>query len=209
MQDKESITMKRVCLLLILLVVSAYATTNIWARTGQAYGIEPRLLYAISKVESNVRPLVVSVNFTKLTKMQRDKLYALLQNRQIPFHTYTKVIEINNQNIAQASEIIDFLDANKYPSFDIGLMQINNIHKETLKAHKVSLHTLLDEDTNLNVAAGILWECYKKHRSNNKAINAYNGKLRGNTYYAKVSVELQKLLLPHERTSKRLFYRVL
>lgn len=201
--------MKKICLLLILFVVSAYATTNIWTRTGQAYGIEPRLLYAISKVESNVRPLVISVNFTKITKTQRDRLYNMLQNAQIPFRTYTKVIEINNQNITQAKEVIDFLDTNRYASFDIGLMQINNIHKETLKAHKISLHTLLNEDTNLNVAAGILWECYKKHRSNYKAINAYNGKLRGNTYYTKVSAELQKLLLPHESTSKRLFYRVL
>jgi hypothetical protein len=88
-------------------------------------------------------------------------------------------------------------------------MQINNIHKETLNAHKVSLHALLNEDTNLNVAAGILWECYKINRSNYKTISAYNGSKRGNAYYAKVSAELQKLLLPHESTSKRLFYRVL
>jgi soluble lytic murein transglycosylase-like protein len=201
--------MKKICLLLIMSVISAYATTNIWANTGQAYGIEPRLLYAISKVESNVRPLVISVNFTKITKTQRERLYGMLQNRRIPFHTYTKVIEIDNQNIAQATEVLDFLDSNRYTSFDIGLMQINNIHKETLQTHKVSLRALLNEDTNLNVAAGILWECYKKHRSNYKAINAYNGQVRGNAYYAKVSAELQKLLLPHESSSKRLFYRVL
>ncbi|MBA3026208.1 MAG: lytic transglycosylase domain-containing protein [Sulfurimonas sp.] len=201
--------MKRVCLLLVLLVVGVHAATNMWARTGQAYGIEPRLLYAISKVESNLRPLVVSVNFTKITKTQRDKLYGMLQSKRIPYHTFTKVIEIDNQNISQAEEVINFLDTNRYASFDIGLMQINNIHKETLKTHKISLHTLLNEDTNLNVAAGILWECYKKNRTNYKTISAYNGSKRGNAYYTKVSAELQKLLLPHESSSKRLFYRVL
>jgi soluble lytic murein transglycosylase-like protein len=180
-----------------------------WTRTGQAYGIEPRLLYAISKVESNLRPFVVSVNFTKISKTQRNKLYSMLQNKRIPYKTYTKVIEINNQSSSQAIEVIDFLDANRYASFDIGLMQINNIHKETLKTHKISLHALLDEDTNLNIAAGILWECYKKNRTNYKTISAYNGSKRGNAYYTKVSAELQKLLLPHENSSKRLFYSVL
>lgn len=201
--------MIRVFWLLMLLMFSAQAATNMWIRTGEAYGIEPRLLYAISKVESNLDPLVISVNYTKLTKIQRDKLYIMLQNNRIPYNTYTKVVEIHSRNSAQAKGVVDFLDYYRYPSFDIGLMQINNMHKDVLKGMNVSLQGLLNENTNLNVAAGILWECYKKHRSNDKAINAYNGALVGNSYYAKVSTELQKLLLPHENDSKRLFYRVL
>lgn len=201
--------MRRVWLLLILLVVGAHAASNMWTRTGEAYGIDPRLLYAISKVESDLRPFVVSVNYTKITRVQRERLYSMLQSKRIPYRTFTKVVEIDNQNSTQAKEVIAFLDANRYSSFDIGLMQINNIHKDMLTAHKVSLDALLNEDTNLNVAAGILWECYKKNRSNFKAISAYNGSKRGNAYYSKVSAELQKLLLPHESTSKRLFYRVL
>jgi hypothetical protein len=201
--------MKKICLLLILLVIGAHATTNMWIRTGQSYGIDPRLLYAISKVESNLHPLVVSVNYRKINKIQRDRLYLMLKNKKIPFRTYTKVIAIDNQNLLQAEEVIDYLDNNHYKSFDIGLMQINNIHKSILKEHKISLRELLNENTNLNVAAGILWTCYKKHGSSYKAINAYNGRLVGNTYYAKVSAELHKLLLPHENVSKRLFYGAL
>jgi soluble lytic murein transglycosylase-like protein len=182
---------------------------NIWLKTGQAHGIEPRLFYAISKVESNLRPLVVSVNFRKISAMQRQKLYAMLKHKNIPHNTYTKVIEIDNQNISQAREVIHFLDTNRYKSFDIGLMQINNIHKETLRAHKISLYALLDEEVNLGVAADILWKCYKKHGTNHNAINAYNGRLKGNPYYSKVSAEFKKLLLPHESNSKRLFYRLL
>lgn len=201
--------MKRVFWLLILLAVGAHAVTNIWIRTGEAYGIEPRLLYAISKVESNVRPLIISVNYKKLTKPQEGKLYSMLQSRNISYKTYSKVIEIDSKNSVEARSVVDFLDQNHYPSFDIGLMQINNMHKEMLAGMKIPLHSLLNESINLSVAANILWECYKKHRSNDRAINAYNGAIVGNSYYTKVSAELRKLLLLHENSSKRLFYRVI
>ncbi len=200
--------MIRVFMLWLFLVVSAYAVNNMWIRTGNAYGIDPRLLYAISKVESNLRPYVVSVNYKKITKLQQDKLYSVLKSKNIPYKTFTKVIEIDNQDVSQAKFVISFLDQNNYPSFDMGLMQINNVHKGVLSDMKISLHQLLNQEINLNVSAGILWECYKKYGSTNKAINAYNGKIAGNTYYSKVSIELNKLLLPHETSSKRFFYRM-
>lgn len=201
--------MMRVLWLWIVLAIGVQAATNVWMRAGEVNGIEPRLLYAISKVESNLNPLVISVNYKKLTRVQFNKLYLMLQSRNIPYNTYAKVVEIESRNTLQAKEVIEFLDYNRYPSFDIGLMQINNVHKEVLSRINVPLYALLNEDTNLNVAAGILWECYKKHGSDDKAINAYNGRLVGNSYYAKVSAELHKLLLPHENDSKRLFYRIL
>lgn len=201
--------MRRVWLLWILLVVGAQASTNMWVRTGEAYGIEPRLLYAISKVESDHRPLVISVNFKKLTKFQLDKLCLTLKSQNIPYNIFTKVVEINSKNTLQAKYVINFLDKNNYPSFDIGMMQINNIHKGMLSKMNISLYQLLNEETNLKVASGILWDCYKKHRSNQNAINAYNGKLNDNPYYSKVSAVLHNLLLPHENDSKRLFYRIL
>ena len=201
--------MIRVFLPIVLLFLSTQISANIWLKTGQTFGIEPRLFYAISKVESNLRPLVVSVNHTKISYMQRQKLISLLRNKNIPYHVYRKVIEIDNQNLTQAKEIVSFLDANHYKSFDIGLMQINNIHKQELRTKHIPLTALFNEETNLQVAADILWKCYKKHGSNYKAINAYNGKLIGNSYYSKVSAEFKKLLLPHENSSKRLFYRIL
>lgn len=189
--------------------MSAQATTNMWVNAGQAYGIEPRLLYAISKVESNLRPFVISVNYKKLSYSQREGIYRMLKNKNISHHTFTKVIEIDNKNIFQAQQVISFLDSNHYPTFDIGLMQINNVHKKTLAKNGISLYALLNEDTNLHVAAGILWTCYKKHKSSHKAINAYNGRTIGNTYYSKVFTVLNNLLLPSEDASKQLFYCVI
>ena len=204
---KDIDIMKKIWILYILLLSSLQASTNMWMATGQAYGIDPKLLYAISKVESNNRPLVVSVNFTKITPFARERLCQMLQMKHIPFHTLTKVIEIDNENIVQAKQVIAFLDYNHYPSFDIGLMQINNIHKDALLKQRMSLYDLLNENNNLRVAAGILWECYKKYGSSYKAINAYNGQIVGNPYYSKVFEERNKLLLPYENASSVLFYR--
>jgi len=201
--------MNRVIFAVVVFFISTQLYANIWQKTGQAYGIEPRLFYAISKVESNLRPLVVSVNFRKMNYWQRQKLAAFIRNKQIAYKTHTKVIELNGKNVAQAKEIVHFLDTHRFASFDIGLMQINNIHKAELQAKGIPLTALFNEETNLKVAADILWKCYKKHGSNYKAINAYNGRVIGNPYYSKVSAELQKLLLPHENSSKRLFYRIL
>ncbi len=199
--------MRKIWLLSIFLVIQASA--NMWISAGQAYGIEPRLLYAISKVESNVRPWVISVNYKKLSSSQSKKLYSMLRTKKIFYNTFTKVIEIDNQDINQAKGVISFLDSNHYPSFDIGLMQINSIHKKTLAKNGITLDALLDENCNLHVAAGILWNCYKKHKSTHKAINAYNGKTVGNPYYSKVFSILNNLLLPTEDVSKRLFYCVI
>lgn len=193
----------------IILVISVQASTNMWVRAGNAYGIEPRLLYAISKVESNLRPYTVSVNYKKLSEEQRKRLYSLLKDRDIPHYTFTQVIEINSKNLLQAKEVVNFLDTNHYPSFDIGLMQINNVHKKYLARKNISLEKLLSEEVNLQVAAGILWSCYKRHGTSYKAINAYNGKIEGNPYYSKVFSVLSNLLLPTEDSSKELFYCVI
>lgn len=199
----------RVLLLWVVLIISSHAATNMWVRTGNAYGIEPRLLYAISKVESNLHPYNVSVNYKKISALQKKKLYKFLKARDIPHYTYTQVIEIQNKNLHQAKTVIRFLDKNHYSSFDIGLMNINNIHKESLAKRHISLENLLDEEINLKVAAGILLNCYKRHGSNYKAINAYNGRIKGNPYYSKVFAVLKNLLLPNEDSSKTLFYAVL
>ena len=200
--------MKPLYATLFFLFLSSQLYSTVWQRSGQNFGIEPRLLYAISKVESNVRPLIVSVNYKKITYAQREALYRVLRQKNIPHNTYTKVIEIDNKNIYQAKEVIAFLEQNRYPSFDIGLMQVNNIHKQRLNSLGISLEALLDEETNVNVASEILWKCYKKHGNDNNAINAYNGQLVNNPYYSKVTAEFQKLLLPHENSSKRLFYLI-
>ncbi len=185
------------------------STGTIWSMAGATFGIDPRLLYAIATVESNHRPLSISANYKKMTSLQKQRLLKMLRIKRIPHNTQTKVISIESRSLSEALEVITFLDYHRYPSFDIGLMQVNNIHKERLQKEGIALHQLLLPATNLKVAAEILSDCYKKHRNNRNAINAYNGKLYGNPYYSKVENELKKLLFPHEKSSKRLFYQIL
>ncbi len=184
------------------------ASRNIWIATGQAYGIEPRLLYAISKVESNITPLVVSINHRKTSPAKLNTLIKALNKSGIRYKKLDIVLQIYNKNLREAKAVVEYLDKNRYESFDIGLMQINNIHKETLAKKHIPLTALLDEKINVSVGAQILWDCYKKHGTKEKALNAYNGKLTNNNYYKRVLGELEKLLLPHEKSGKNLFYRV-
>ncbi|MBN2895639.1 MAG: lytic transglycosylase domain-containing protein [Campylobacterales bacterium] len=201
---------KNLLIFFVLSLIHLHANTgSLWNKAGEAFGIDPRLLYAIASVESNHRPLSVSANYKKMSSYQKQRLLAMLSAKGIPHITMTKVISIENRNLAEALEVITFLDYHRYPSFDIGLMQVNNIHKERLQKEGITLHQLLMPATNLKVAAEILADCYKRHRNNRKAINAYNGKLYGNPYYSKVENELKKLLFPHEKSNKRLFYQIL
>lgn len=196
----------RLLFLWIILIIGAQAATNIWINAGNAYGVEPRLLYAISKVESNLEPYCISISYKRLSKQKKETLYKLLKEKDIPHYTYTQVIEVKGENLDQAKTVINFLDKNNFPNFDIGLMQINNYHKKSLARRGISLEKLLDEDVNLKVASGILWYFYKKHGSYHEALNGYNGRVKKNPYSKKVFAVLKKLLLPHEKTSKRLFY---
>lgn len=208
---KGSFVIKSLLLALLFWLIPLHANTgSLWSKAGEAFGIDPRLLYAIASVESNHRPLCVSANYKKMSTYQKQRLLEMLRVKGIPHVTMTKVISIENRNLAEALEVITFLDYHRYPSFDIGLMQVNNIHKERLQKEGITLHQLLMPATNLKVAAEILADCYKKHRNNRKAINAYNGKIYGNPYYSKVENELKKLLFPHEKSAnKRLFYQML
>ncbi|MDX9813746.1 MAG: lytic transglycosylase domain-containing protein [Sulfurimonas sp.] len=201
--------MKRVILFVFLLTFELMASKNIWIATGQTYGIEPRLLYAISKVESNIAPLVIALNHKKTPPAKLNKLTKALSISKIPYKKYQTVLQIHNQNTQQAKAVIAYLDTNGYESFDIGLMQINSIHKESLAKKNIPLDALLDEKLNISVAAEILWNCYKKHGTKEEALNAYNGKVKNNDYYKKVLAELDKLLLPHEKQNKKLFFRVM
>lgn len=201
--------MKKIILIIALISLNLMASKNVWISMGEAYGIEPRLLYAISKVESNITPLVVSVNHTKITQAQLDTLTKALSRSNIAYKKLNIVLQIYSKNMQEAKAVIEYLDKNNYASFDIGLMQINNIHKEMLAKKNIPLSALLDEKINISIGAQILWDCYKKYGSKEKALNAYNGKLVNNDYYQKVLSELDKLLLPHENNNKNLFYRIL
>ena len=199
--------MLRVVLLMLFPLFLFGASENIWVKTGQTYGIEPRLLYAMAKVESDIDRFIVSLNFSKMTPQQQDNLENFLAKNGIESKKYTKVISIKSKNINQAKMVVTFLYNNRYPHFDTGIMQINSIHKEMLDKAKISFYDLFDPKTNIQVGAYILATCFEKHKNNKDAINAYNGKVNDNPYSAKVFAEFKKLYTTYQKDKTKLYYR--
>ncbi len=181
-------------LLVFILPISIFAK-NYWVDVGKKYGIEPQLLYAIGKVESGVKVYLISVNFSKLNGEQSSKLNSYLNRNKhkVDYKKFTQVISLEHKNARDAKETLNFLLQNKFPSFDTGVMQINNVHKELLEKIGLSMGDLFNPEVNINFGAFVLSNCIKKHGKNETAINAYNGKIIGNPYSGKVLAELRKL----------------
>jgi len=68
---------------------------------------------------------------------------------------------------------------NKNGTFDIGVMQINTIHKNTLIKNGGSLQDLWSPQTNIMYGAWVLRGCMNKHGYTTKAIDCYNGDKTG------------------------------
>jgi len=75
---------------------------------------------------------------------------------------------------------------NKNGTFDIGLMQINSVHKAKLLEQNLDLDDLYEPETNIRFGAKILRSCIDMHGFNYKALNCYNGKIANNPYNKKV-----------------------
>lgn len=75
---------------------------------------------------------------------------------------------------------------NKNGTYDIGIMQINTVHKETLKRYGISLHDLFKPSTNIIVGAWVLSECFKKFGYTEQAIGCYNGGSKNFKYARKI-----------------------
>jgi len=180
---------------------------NIWVKVGQIYGIEPRLLYSIAKVESDLDRYIVAFTASKMTPEQAQKLSTFLKQKGIESKQHTKVIAIKSKNKYEASHVVHFLYTNNYPRFDMGIMQINSIHKPLLDKANISLYDLFEPKINIQVGAYILATCFAKHKNNKDAINAYNGKINDNPYSAKVFKEFQKLYSSYQKDKTKLYYR--
>lgn len=76
--------------------------------------------------------------------------------------------------------------ANTNKSCDFGLMQINSIHLPFLAKHGISRDHLFDPRVNIFIGAWVLKNCINKYGQDYRALNCYNGKIRNNSYYAKV-----------------------
>ena len=180
---------------------------NIWVKVGQIYGIEPRLLYSIAKVESDLDRYVVAFSASKMTQKQAEELQTFLKQKGIESKQYSQVIAIKSKNKYEASHVVYFLYTHNYPRFDMGIMQINSIHKPLLDKANISFYDLFDPVVNIQVGAYILATCFEKHKNNKDAINAYNGKIDDNPYSAKVFKEFQKLYTTYQKDKTKLYYR--
>ena len=66
----------RYTVLLLMFSLFMYAapvdnrTENIWIKVGKIYHIDPRLLYSIGKVESDIDRYIVAFTFNKMTPKQ-------------------------------------------------------------------------------------------------------------------------------------------
>jgi hypothetical protein len=198
--------MKFLMLMLIPLFLLS-ATETIWEKVGKVYKIEPRLLYSIAKVESDLDRYVVAFSYTKMTPEQVNKLSEFLSLNHIESRQYSQVISIKSKNKHEASRVVYFLYTNRYPRFDMGIMQINSIHKPLLDKAKISFYDLFDPKVNIQVGAYILATCFERHKSTKDAINAYNGKIDDNPYSAKVFKEFKKLYTNYQTGKTKLYYR--
>ncbi|CUU89970.1 lytic transglycosylase%2C catalytic [Campylobacter hyointestinalis subsp. hyointestinalis] len=86
------------------------------------------------------------------------------------------------------------INRNKNGSIDIGLMQVNSIHLDSLSKFGIQTKHLFDPEVSIDVGARILSKCFKKHGLNYKGLNCYNGRIDNNTYYKKVIVHIKKRL---------------
>ncbi|ACZ13017.1 lytic transglycosylase domain-containing protein [Sulfurospirillum deleyianum] len=195
------------CLPLFMWAAPKHYGENIWVKVGQIYGIEPSLLYSIAKVESDLDRYVVAFSANKMTQKQARELEQFLKQKGIESKRHTQVIAIKSKNRYEASHVVHFLYTRNYPRFDMGIMQINSIHKPMLDRANISLYDLFDPKVNIQVGAYILATCFAKHKNNKDAINAYNGKIKDNPYSAKVFKEFKKLYSSYQKDRNKLAYK--
>ncbi len=136
--------MKYITSILIMSFLSFLsASENYFEIVGKHFKIDPKILYAIAKHESNLNP------------------YAL--------------------------------NYNKNGTYDVGLMQINTIHLDTLNNLGYKDKDLWNPKVNIYMGALVLSKCFKKYGVTINGITCYNGRISNNPYGYKVIEELKKL----------------
>jgi soluble lytic murein transglycosylase-like protein len=138
--------------LALLITGCSFKTQNeMFVETGEKYNINHKTLKAICKKESGLKPYVVNVN-KSIFDIQRGGHY---------FDTW---LGAN----AYMDLVLDPLGLN----YDIGLCQINKIH---LDRFDLDNEDLLDEETNIDIAARIYKWNVKECKGNLKcALSMYN-----------------------------------
>jgi hypothetical protein len=146
-------------LLAMFFVVFGFYTKNAYGGTDQyqqcfeeaaaKYGLNPKLLYAIARVESNFNPYAINVN-----KDGRSL------KEYYPEHKW------------EAKKVLHYLIENGY-NFDVGIAQINVVN---IRRWGLDPYQLLDPCTNLDVSARLLKELINRYGLSWQAIWHYNGR---------------------------------
>ena len=84
------------------------------------------------------------------------------------------------------------INYNTNGTIDIGLMQINSIHKEAIEAVNLSLDDLYNPKVSVYFASKILSKCLKRHGFTYQGLNCYNGRTTNNNYHKKVLAQILK-----------------
>lgn len=83
------------------------------------------------------------------------------------------------------------LNKNRNGTYDLGIMQINTIHRKTLEKYGISQESLWNPQININVGAWVLAGCIQRNGYTTKALDCYNGDKTGR-YSKKVMKMLKK-----------------
>ena len=148
--------MIKIMMVVLILTLPAKSYSYCFESASQRYGINPTLLWAIAKVESNFHPYAIAY---------RDKG----KNKSI----YPNTLKL-------AKEWIDWL-WEKGVDFDLGLGQIN---RRNISAYGINPYSLLDPCYNLNWSAYILRTMIDRYGYTWEGISRYNG--GGMSYALKV-----------------------
>lgn len=92
--------------------------------------------------------------------------------------------------------------ANRNKTIDVGVMQINSCHFETLKKYTGDLNNLYDPRFNIHVGAWVLKKCTKRFGVTWRAVDCYN-KGAGNAH--KMSKYIKKVNKHYEKIKHKKF----
>ena len=149
--------------ILIGLLFFSLASANCFVEAAKYYKVNPYVLYAIAKTESNLNPYAVEVISKKPLplscpyKKKNGKYY----------------YSCNNSSYEEALKVIEIAKRHK-ANFSVGLMQINKAWLKEIYKYGYSLESLFDWCNNVIIGAWILSQCISEFGNSWKAIDCYN-----------------------------------